>query len=192
MRSELVAGLLAVAAAGGGRSAIAAEPVVVEQVLAVVDDRPVLLSEVRLVETLRGLSRPAAVEALIDEQLMYRQAARLPQATPSPDEEEAAVRSVLELLATARESPDMEAIRDLARRQARILKYVDFRFRPLVQVDPDALEGPAEAGDPAALAAAEQLRRRRTAEDLDGRLEEWVAELRADAEIRYTRSPEGE
>jgi hypothetical protein len=190
MRSELVTGLLVVAWAGGAPSA-AAEPVLVERILAVVDARPVLLSEVQLVQRLRGLDRPGAIEALIDEQLMYRQAARLPQTAPSPEEEEAAVQSVVEQLRTAPGMLDTEAIRDLARRQARILKYVDFRFRPLVQVDPDVLEDSAEAGDPAALAAAEQLRRRRTTEGLDQRLEEWVAELRAAADIRYT-TPGGE
>jgi len=189
MRSELLTGLLVAVSLAAGRSALAAEPILVERVLAVVDDRPVLLSEVQLVEGLRGLDRAAAIEALIDEQLMYRQAARLPQANPSPEEEEAAVQSILAQLDTAPGTPDTEAVRDLARRQTRILKYVDFRFRPLVQIDPDVLESSAEVGDPAALAAAEQLRRRRTAEGLDDRLEEWVAELRAEAEIRYTDPP---
>jgi hypothetical protein len=183
MRSELLAASIAAAAA----VAAAAEAVPVERILAVVDDRPVLLSEVRLVEALRGIDRAAAVDALIDEQLMYRQAARLPQSTPTPEEEEAAFQSVLARL-SADEAPDREAIRDLARRQARILKYVDFRFRPLARIDPDSVSvaGPAEGE-----AAADQLRRR-SAEDLDQRLEEWVAELRAVAQIRYVPPSEGE
>src|SRR5438876_629259 len=73
-RSRAAIGLLA-----GCLSAAAAPAEVVERILAVVDSRPLMLSEVRLVEQLRGLGRPAALEALVDEQLMLREASRLAQ-----------------------------------------------------------------------------------------------------------------
>ena len=59
--------------------ASAARGEVVERILAVVGDRPLMLSEVRLVQQLRGLERAPALEALVDEQLMLREASRLAQ-----------------------------------------------------------------------------------------------------------------
>ena len=58
----------------------------------------------------------------------------------------------------------------MARRQATILKYVDFRFRPQVRVT---------AEDPGGEGA------RSTADELDARIEAWVKDLRAAAEVRY-------
>src|SRR5690242_999212 len=78
----------------------------VERVLAVVDGRPVLLSEVRLRQRLQGTSEAEALEGLIDELLMYEQAARLPQAALRAEEEERAVadaRSKLQGAAAADE-----------------------------------------------------------------------------------------
>ena len=72
MRFELVAVLLLLAAP--------ARAGVVERILAVVDGGPVLLSEVALFEKVRGDTEREALDGLIDEQLMYREAARLPQA----------------------------------------------------------------------------------------------------------------
>src|SRR5688572_2380847 len=83
----LVASLIPAAVAG-------AEPVLVERILAVVDGRPVLLSEVRVVEQLTGQERGPSLEALIDERLMFREASRLPQAALSPDEETRALESL--------------------------------------------------------------------------------------------------
>ena len=72
MRSRAAASILAGLLAAPG----AAQGNVVERILAVVDGRPLLLSEVRVLERLRGLDRQAAVDALIDERLMFREAAR--------------------------------------------------------------------------------------------------------------------
>jgi hypothetical protein len=53
------------------------EEVVVERVLATVDGVPVLLSDVRVVERVRGIGRDEALRATIDERLMFQEASRL-------------------------------------------------------------------------------------------------------------------
>src|SRR5687768_5348789 len=90
MRSRGTASIvLALAAAGAG-----AEPRIVEQVLAVVDGRPVLLSEVRLAQRVRGEEAGPALEALIDEHLMFAEAVRLPQAALTEAEEASALAAL--------------------------------------------------------------------------------------------------
>ena len=166
-RASVLAFLLAL---GPSRPAAPAE--VVEAILAVVQERPILLSEVRVIQEVRGLAREPALEALIDERLMFEQAARLPQSAVSDVEVD---RGVAGLLASkpALAGRVMESdLRRLVRRQAAILKFVEFRFRPQVRV-PDGL--PAEERDA-------EVRRA-----LDERIEAWVKELRAGAEIRYPR-----
>jgi hypothetical protein len=72
-----------------------------------------------------------------------------------------------------------------------ILKYVDLRFRPQVRVSDEVVReayedehaGRAEA--PAFADAAGKIRDRLVGRDLDARIEGWVKELRAGAEIRY-------
>lgn len=145
---------------------------VIEAILAVVQERPILLSEVRVVQEVRGLAREPALEALIDERLMFEQAARLPQGAVTEAEVDRGVQGLLAskpgLAATVTESD----LRRLVRRQAAILKFVEFRFRPQVRVAADL---PAEERDA-------EVRRA-----LDERIEAWVKELRAGAEIRYPR-----
>jgi len=140
---------------------------IVERVLAVVDDRPVLLSEVRLAQQVRGEDAAPALEALIDEHLMFAEALRLPQAALTDAEEARALASLKGRVPGAAADPD--ALRRMARRQATILKYVDFRFRPQVRI---TAEDPEEK---ALLEAAE----------LDARIEAWVKDLRAAAQVRY-------
>lgn len=145
-----------------------AAPRIVDRILAVVDARPILLSELRLAQQVTGEAEArAALEALVDEHLMFADAARLPQAALTEDEEKAAVFSLSARLAPGIGDPD--AVRRMARRQATILKYVDFRFRPQVRTT---------AEDP-------QEKARLEAEDLDARIEAWVKDLRAAAEVRY-------
>ena len=162
MRSSASLALALAAAA----SALA-EPRVIERVLAVVDGRPVLQSEVRLAQQVRAEDEATALEALIDEHLMFAEALRLPQAALTEAEEEKALASLEAQVAGP--SADPEALRRMARRQATILKYVDFRFRPQVRVATD---------DPAEKARLE-------AEELDARIEAWVKDLRAAAAVRY-------
>ncbi len=143
----------------------------VERILAVVDGRPVLLSEVRVVEQVTGQSRDRALEALIDERLMFREAARLPQATVTEAEESAALGSLALRTGRAAAGLPERQLRQLARRQATIVKYVEYRFRPQVRVD-------ESAADP-------EARQRRAEEDLRQRMEAWVRELRRAADVRY-------
>ena len=145
---------------------------VIERILAVVQDRPVLLSEVRVVQEVRGLSGEQALELLVDERLMFEQAARLPQSVVSEAEVDP---EVAKLLAThpALAGRVAEAdLRRLVRRQAAILKFVEFRFRPQVRVAEDL---PPERRD-------EEVRRA-----LGQRIEAWIKELRAQAEVRYNK-----
>src|SRR5687768_7807363 len=130
MRSRSMAVFLAVLWAAPG----AAQGHVMERILAVVDGRPLLLSEVRVLERLRGLSLSAAVDALIDERLMFREASRLPEAVVTAEEEERAYRDLAARVPPGAGATD-EELRRLARRQTSILKYIDFRFRPQVRVD---------------------------------------------------------
>lgn len=172
-----------------------AEPLLVERILAVVDGRPVLLSEVRLVERLTGQDRERALEALIDERLMFREASRLPQAALTTDEETRALESL-----RARGGPAIAGLaegdlRPIARRQATIVKYVEFRFRPQVRVDEQAVRRAYDlalsegAVRPEFEAVAPELRQRLAEEDLRQRIEAWVQELRRGADVRYNAVP---
>jgi len=186
MRSEA----LALAALVLARAAPGA---VVERILAVVDGRPVLLSEVAVFEKVRGEGEARALEGLIDEQLMYREAVRLPQAALSPAEEERAFQSLRARLPPA-SADEEDQLRRLARRQAAILKYVDFRFRPQVRVSEEAVRAAyeKEAGHeprPSFAEAAGAIRARLGDEDLTRRIEAWVKELRQGADVRYNASP---
>jgi hypothetical protein len=190
MRSRLAALLVLLALAPWG--AVPAPAEVMESILAVVDGRPVLLSEVRVVEALRGVDRKAALEALIDERLMFREAARLSSTALTADEEARAYASLRAVPAAAALLPGAEAdLRRLARRQAAILRYVDFRFRPQVRVTDEAVraayeaEPAAGAGTPSFEEAAPALRTRLEARALDEKIEAWIKELRAAAEVRY-------
>jgi hypothetical protein len=180
MRSSLV---LAVLLALPAPAAAA----VVERVLAVVEGAPILLSEVELIERLRGASREAALESVIDERLMYREASRLAQTALGAEEEERAYQG---LRSIAGGSFGEDELRRLARRQASILRYVEFRFGAQVRVDDEAVRKEWEAqrpGDASEMSAADadRIRERLVAKELDERIEAWVAELRAAAEVRY-------
>jgi hypothetical protein len=159
-------------------------PVLVERIVAVVDERPVLLSDVRVLQQVKGLDEPRAREALIDELLMQREAARLPDTRVEAPAEEAALP---ELRRAAPDAPE-SALRRLARRQLAALAYIEQRFRPLVRVEPAEvqaavdLEWPEPSQQPEDAAAITQARLE--AERLDALVEEWVKELRAAASVR--------
>ena len=169
-------------------------PWIAERVLAVVDERPLLLSEVRAVEAVRGLGRPQALEASIDERLMFQEASRLPQAAVSDENAGRALRALLET------RPELEALptaqlRRLIRRQAAILQYVDFRFRPQVRITEEVLraawneEFRGQPEGPPFEEAAPALRARLERGALDERIEDWVRRLRERAEVRYVEGP---
>ena len=81
-------------------------------------------------------------------------------------------------------------LRRLLRRQVTILKYVEFRFRPQVRVSDEDVRQAWEAeevGRPAGVPledAQEALRARLERRALDERIEAWVEELRARADVR--------
>jgi hypothetical protein len=181
--------------AASGPSAAVASPAapareLIERVVAVVDERPILLSDVRALAAVRGLSGSPAVEAAIDERLMHAEAARLAEAEVRRDEEDRALAALLDArpeLRTALPEPDL---RRLLRRQATILKYVEFRFRPQVRVSDEDVRRAweaEEAGRPGGVPledAQETLREKLERRALDERIEAWVKELRARADVR--------
>jgi hypothetical protein len=86
------------------------------------------------------------------------------------------------------EEPDL---RRLLRRQLAIVKYVDFRFRPQLRVSDEEVRKAWEeeqAGRPAGPALEDEedeIRARLERRALDERIEAWVKELRARADVRY-------
>jgi hypothetical protein len=164
----------------------------IERVVAVVDGRPLLLSDARAMERVRELAEDAALEALVDERLMYLEAARLPQAEVLAEEEQRAVDELLERRPALREQVPALDLQRLVRRQIAILKYVEFRFRPQLRVsDRDvraAFETDPSAGD-SFEAAKERIRAQLERRALDERVEAWVRELRTRADVRYVGRP---
>jgi hypothetical protein len=186
MRSRLVPALLVVAS-----PVLAAPGEIIERIVAVVDERPLLLSDVRALSAVRGLPDKEAVEAAIDERLMYVEAARLPQAEVTAEEEDHALAHLLETRPALRQEMEEPDLRRLLRRQLAIVKYVDFRFRPQLRVSDEEVRKAWEeeqAGRPAGPALEDEedeIRARLERRALDERIEAWVKELRARADVRY-------
>lgn len=168
---------------------------VVERIVAVVDDRPVFLSEVRTLGAVRGLDGEAARVAAVEERLMHLEAARLPQAEVSREEEDRGLEQLLEARPALRHQVEEPDLRRLVRRQIAILKYVEFRFRPQLRIGEDEVRrawDEAQAGRPSGPAFEDQrdeLRARLERRALDERIEAWVAELRQRADVRYVGEP---
>lgn len=160
----------------------------IERIVAVVDERPLLLSELRAIQEVRGLREAAALEALVDERLMYVEAARLPQAEVLAEEEQQAAEELVARRPELALRVSAAELRRLVARQATILKYVEFRFRPQLRVSEQEVRAAFEA-DPAAgpswEAARDRLRDELERRALDERVEEWVRELRSRADVRY-------
>jgi len=181
--ATLLTGLLVLGAMG-------ARAEVVERIQAVVDGRPLMLSEVRLIEKLQGLDRAGALEALIDEQLMLREASRMAESAVTADDEQRGYESLRARIPAASSFPEAD-LRRLVRRQTAILKYVEFRFRPQVQIADAAVREAFEkqfAGQeapPAFETVAPDIRRQLVDRVIDEKIEAWVKELRQSAEIRY-------
>ena len=197
MRSSGPLSVVLLLAASSGAAAGPASPgELVERILVVVDERPLLLSEVRAVEAVRGLDRTQALEAAIDERLMYQEAARLPQAGVSEEDLERALDALLQTRPDLTTRVPRPELRRLIRRQAVVLRYVDFRFRPQVRIEEDDLrtawneDFEGEPQGPAFEEAAPELRARLERAALDRRIEEWVEDLRGRADIRYVEGPD--
>ena len=189
--------LIALVLAGVPAAAAAQAPArteVVERIVAVVDERPLLLSDLRALVAVRGLAEGEALEAVIDERLMHLEASRLPQADVSPEEEDRALSLLLETRKHLRAEAPEPDLRRLLRRQLAILKYVEFRFRPQVRIGDDEVRKAWEkdqAGRPAGPAledAQELIRARLERRALDERIEAWVRELRSRTDVRYVGS----
>jgi hypothetical protein len=189
MRSS---GLLLPLVFAGAAAASAALPAAetIERVVAVVDDRPLLLSDVRALAEVRALAPAAAREAAIDERLMYAEASRLAQAEVRPgDEDEALAALLARNTALAGRVPEPD-LRRLLRRQLTILKYVEFRFRPQLRITDEQVRKAWETedvGQPSGVAledAQDAIRARLERRALDERVEAWVVELRARADVR--------
>ena len=194
MRSSATGVLALVLLAGGAGRAPA--QILVEHVVAAVDEQPLLLSEVRAFERLRGVPRAEAVEALVDELLMLREASRLPEANLSLQEEQQAIDSLVERWPAAQGEPPRAALGAIALRQALILRYVGLRFRAQVRLDDAQLRAAwrERSGQPAEGAAFEAaqagLRAELEEQALSERIEAWVRDLRAGARVRYNLAPE--
>jgi hypothetical protein len=186
--AALAAWLVLVLAPGRGT----AEPI--ERILAVVDGRPLMLSDVRLLERLRGLAPAAALEILIDEALMFREASRLPASLATAGDAEHAYASLLERLGEPAGALE-DGLKRLARRESAILKYVAFRFGPQVRVDDATLRAAYEARQaqqpeaPPFEDVAAELRQRLERDELDLKVDAWVRELREGAGIVYIPEP---
>jgi hypothetical protein len=188
MRSSSRLALALVLALGGGAGA---QGEVIERVLAVVDDLPILQSEVVALQRLRGLDGEAALSARIDEALMVREVRRLPEASVSAAEEERGLQSLRKGLdAQALQAIGEAELRHIARRQTAILKYIEFRFRPQIRVEDDEVRklyqqryGQQQPPPPFEAVAGELLRELQ-AHALDLRVESWISELRLAARIR--------
>jgi hypothetical protein len=199
MRSSLAA-LVVASAVPGPASPQATSPPrtqIVERVVAVVDERPLLLSDVRTQRAVSGLAEEAALEAAIDERLMHAEAARIPQAEVPAEDEDKALALLLEARPALRSQVAEPNLRRLLRRQIAILKYVEFRFRPQVRVSDEEVRRAWEEGQagrpagPALEDEQEAIRARLERRALDERVEGWVKELRARADVRYVLSPPG-
>jgi hypothetical protein len=160
----------------------------IERVVAVIGERPLLLSEQRALERVRELAPVPALQALVDERLMYQEAMRLPQAEVLPEEEQRATDELVARRPALAETVPASDLRRLVRRQIAILKYVEFRFRPQLRVGDEEVRAAFEV-DPAAgdsfEAAKAGLRERLERQALDERVESWVRELRLRNEVRY-------
>ncbi|HWX25739.1 MAG TPA: hypothetical protein VN083_11875 [Vicinamibacteria bacterium] len=186
MRSEIALALaLLVGPAPEGGS------VLLERILAVVNSHPVFLSNVRLLERVKGLSEKAALDELIDEALMGEEAARLPQAAVTADEEDRVYRELVSRLGGIPEDVGEAELKRLVHSQAVILKYVDFRFRTEVRISDGDVQKAylaqygQSASAPALSEVSDVLRKGLEDAQVGEKVEAWVKELRASAEIRY-------
>jgi hypothetical protein len=175
----------------------AAEPRVLERILAVVDGRPILLSDARITQALKGVTRRQAVEALVDESLMLREAAQIAQADPRPEELEGALQDLVVRWPAGAGPVPADALLEVARRQLRIVKYIEFRFRAKARVEDTAVREAYDRdvrgreGDPGYEASAVPIRETLERRRLDEEVEAWVRELRAGVEIRYNPDAPG-
>jgi hypothetical protein len=188
MRSSARAWILAatlVASVMGARPALAGA--IVERVVAFVNKKPVLLSDVELTRALLKLDEKEATERAIDEALMFDEASRLLTET-MPEEE--VTRAVLALREKAGPGFSGPALRRKALVQLAISNYIELRLRPQVRVEDEAVRQVYnerilnEVQPPPFDLVADAIRESLESRALDQKIEEWVASLRRREEIR--------
>jgi hypothetical protein len=172
-----------------GAQEMASRTELLERVVAVVDERPLLLSDVRALAKVRSLAPEGALREAIDERLMYAEASRLVQAEVKPEQVDAALAALLAKNPALRAAVPEPDLRRLVRKQLAVLRYVEFRFRPQVKVSDEDVRRVWEREEgPAGLAledALELIRSRLERQALDEKIESWVEELRSRADVRY-------
>lgn len=185
----------------------------IDRVLAVVNGEPITLSEIlEAIALAPGVSPPATVsetlERLIDALLMEHEARRYLQEPPSEEESEATLRALMDRFATPEDyratlrrlGVAEDYLRKRIRRELIVDRYVDRRFRPLVQVAQREVEDYYRtvllpdlvgAGSPATLDDVESLIRNILEQrDLNRRVSAWVDELKSSASIVRLPLPE--
>jgi hypothetical protein len=185
-RLPILAALLLASAIGAGVRPAHAGPIV-ERVVAFVNKKPVLLSDVELTRALLKLDEKEATERAIDEALMFDEASRL--VTETLPEEEVA-RAVLSLREKAGPRFTGPALRRKALVQLAISNYIELRLRPQVRVEDEAVRQVYnervlnEAQPPPFDLVADAIRESLESRALDQKIEEWVASLRRREDIR--------
>ena len=177
----------------------------VDRVLAVVNGEPITYSEVLEAIALTPGVVPAptldeTLERLIDARLMEHEARRYLQEPPSEEESEATLRALMDRFATPEDYRATlrrlgiaeDYLRKRIQRELIVDRYVDRRFRPLVQVAQRDVEEyyrtvllpDLDAGSPATLVEVESLIRNILEQrDLNRRISAWVDELKSSARI---------
>ena len=177
----------------------------VDRVLAVVNGEPITYSEVlEAIALMPGVTPPPtleeALERLIDARLMEHEARRYLQEPPSEEESEATLRALMDRFATPEDyratlrrlGVAEDYLRKRIQRELIVDRYVDRRFRPLVQVAQRDVEEyyrtvllpDLDAGSPATLVEVESLIRNILEQrDLNRRISAWVDELKSSASI---------
>ena len=177
----------------------------IDRVLAVVNGEPITYSEVlEAIALMPGEAPPPtieeALERLIDARLMEYEARRYLQEPPSEAESEATLRALMDRFATPeayratlrRLGIAEDYLRKRIQRELIVDRYVDRRFRPLVQVAQREVEEyyrtvllpDLDPGSPATLVEVESLIRNILEQrDLNRRISAWVDELKSSASI---------
>ena len=189
-----------------------APEVLIDRLVAVVDDDPIFLSDIRrsiglgLIERAPGESerelRRRALDALIDQRLRLHRVERYDFGPLPPDEIERQVERIRAGFADRQElrenldrlGLDDEGLRLLVARQLRVLVYVEKRLGPRIFIDPDDIrryydsvlipEMVRRKLEPPALdAVREQIRDLLSEQELNEQIEVWTEELRLEADV---------
>ena len=197
------------ASGSGGSGALQTQPTTglgeIDRVLAVVNGEPITFSEVlEAIALMPGVTPTPtleeSLERLIDARLMEHEARRYPQEPPSEEESEATLRALMERFATPEDYRATlrrlgiaeDYLRKRIQRELIVDRYVDRRFRPLVQVAQREVEEyyrtvllpDLDPGSPATLGEVESLIRNILEQrDLSWRIFAWVDELKSSASI---------